>query len=485
MFRLQHTSFRQMLLIGFLLIAGLLSAASIGGLLTLERLTVQSREAVLRAARMGAEVQQLSERSFSMERAARQFLVLEDRALRQRFDTDAEDAEALLKRLRTQAVNHGPLDGWTVRLQEIRALLDQPRNGNPQIARRREMDLTAKFRELGTLTGSLADDVRRHTEANNTMLQDRLESGRVKLGQLVLGAILLAAVLSIGFGIWLTRPLRRLERAIVRLGENRLEDPIVIPGPADLRSLGQRLDWLRLRLGELDEDKARFLRHVSHELKTPLAAMREGVALLEDEVAGTLSANQREVTRILRDNTAVLQKHIEDLLRFNAAAFEARDLQRRRTELVSLIQGTIAGQQLQWQARQLQITVEGGPMECEVDPVKMEVALGNLLSNAIRFAPQKGGISFTLSREKQQLHIDLRDDGPGIAPADQSRIFEPFFRGERQPEDTIKGTGIGLSIVQEYIAAHGGQIELLPSDRGAHFRITLPCATTLKKPAKA
>ncbi len=475
---LNRISFRQMLLIGFLSIAGLLAAASLGGLLTLERLTVQSREAVVRAARMTSEVQQLGDRGVNMERAARQYAVLEDHVLRQRFEDDADDAERLLELLRAQGLTPAPLAAWKAKLGEIRALMEAPRAGNIVAARKRETDLMTRFRELGGLTGGLAEDVRRHAETSNRVLQDKLENGRVLLGQQVLGAIALAALLSLLFGIFLTRPLRRLARAIKGLGENRLDDRIEIPGPSDLRVIGQRLDWLRLRLAELDADKARFLRHVSHELKTPLAALREGTALLEDEVAGPLNDKQKEVARILRDNTAVLQRQIEDLLRFNAAAFEARDLKPQRTELMSLIQGTIDHQRLQWQARGLHVSLSGGPLEADVDPAKIAAAVGNLLSNAIRFAPRGGHVDISLARQDGHLTIDLRDDGPGVAPADQARIFEPFYRGERQPEDALKGTGIGLSIVTEYIAAHGGHIDLLPADRGAHFRITLPCAHT-------
>ena len=482
---LNRISFRQMLLIGFLSIAGLLAAASLGGLLTLERLTVQSREAVVRAARMSSEVQQLGDRGVSMERAARQYAVLEDHALRQRFEEDADDAEHLIGQLRAQGLAAPPLDAWKRKLAEVRALMDTPRAPNPLAARKRETDLLARFRELGAQTGTLAEEVRRHAETSNRVLQDKLENGRVLLGQQVLGAIALAALLSLLFGIFLTRPLRRLERAIAGLGENRLDDRIEIPGPADLRSIGQRLDWLRLRLAELDADKARFLRHDSHELKTPLAARREGTALLEDEVAGPLNGKQKEVARILRDNTAVLQRQIEDLLRFNAAAFEARDLKPRRTELMSLIQGTIDHQRLQWQARGLQVNLSGGPLEADVDPAKIAAAFGNLLSNAIRFAPPGGRVDITLARQDGQLIIDLRDDGPGVAPADQARIFEPFYRGERQPDDALKGTGIGLSIVKEYIAAHGGHIDLLPATQGAHFRVTLPCAHTPRSPKSA
>ncbi|HKH25140.1 MAG TPA: hypothetical protein VKA42_06735, partial [Acidimicrobiales bacterium] len=75
-----------------------------------------------------------------------------------------------------------------------------------------------------------------------------------------------AVVLALAFGLWLAKPLQRLERAIVGLGENRLDVPIEIRGPLDVREVGRRLDWLRIRLADLEADKARFLRHVSHEL---------------------------------------------------------------------------------------------------------------------------------------------------------------------------------------------------------------------------
>jgi two-component system sensor histidine kinase GlrK len=293
----------------------------------------------------------------------------------------------------------------------------------------------------------------------------------------VVAASVLAVVLALAFGIWLARPFKRMEHAIVGLGQNRLDEPIDIRGPADVRRVSQQLEWLRLRLTELDADKARFLRHVSHELKTPLAALREGVSLLEDGVTGELSENQREVARILRQNTHVLQSQIEDLLRFNAAAFEARQLVRRKTELTALIRDLVAQQRLQWQARQLAVLVEGEPLVAEVDADKLGAALGNLLSNAIRFSPAGATIRFSVTRVPGRACIDIVDQGPGVAAADRARVFEPFYRGERQPGDAVRGSGIGLSIVHEYVTAHGGQVELMDDGgSGAHFHIELPHA---------
>ena len=117
---------------------------------------------------------------------------------------------------------------------------------------------------------------------------------------------------------------------------------------------------------------------------------------------------------------------------------------------------------------------EGERLALTVDRAKLGTAIANLLSNAIRFSVSGGVITIAVSGTPEAVHIDVNDAGPGIAEGDRDRIFEPFFRGERQPEHTVKGTGIGLSIVQEYIAAHGGRITLQPGGPGARFRIELP-----------
>jgi len=287
--------------------------------------------------------------------------------------------------------------------------------------------------------------------------------------------------MALTFGIWFTRPLKRLEQAIVGLGENRLDASIAIAGPADLALIGERLNWLRLRLVELEADKARFLRHISHELKTPLASLREGVSLLQDGVGGVLSEDQREIVQILGHNAGVLQGQIEDLLRFNAAAFEARQLRRQRVDLLHLVEAQVEAQQLQWRARELQVTVASDkptdtPILLDIDAEKIGTALGNLLSNAIRFSPAGGLVRITLGTRPGLALIQIDDEGSGVAEADRLRIFEPFYRGERQPAGAMRGSGIGLSIVHEYIAAHGGRIELLPEQPGAHFTIEIPYA---------
>jgi two-component system sensor histidine kinase GlrK len=467
---LQRFSFRQLLVIAFLLIAALLGTASLRALFTLEDLTRQSRDNAARALELSGAAQSLRERSLSMERSARQSVVLNDRILRERFNDDSREATRLLNTLAREDIPAAKARPWRAHLQAMNDLLSGP----PETALDRERALTQEFRELEGIHATIAVQVQLAIQQSNKALDDKLETSRQRLAQQVTGAILLAVAMALTFGIWFTRPLKRLENAIVGLGENRLDQAIAIEGPADLALVGQRLNWLRLRLVELDADKSRFLRHISHELKTPLASLREGVSLFEDGVAGPLSADQREIAQILRHNTGVLQGQIEDLLRFNTAAFEARQLHRQTLDLLQLLEQQVDAQRLQWRARELSVSVVGEPLSMEVDPEKIGTALANLLSNAIRYSPVKGLIRLELSRLPGLARIDIHDQGSGVAAADRERVFEPFYRGERQPTDGVRGSGIGLSIVHEYIAAHGGRIMLLPDQPGAHFRIELP-----------
>lgn len=459
-------SYRQLLVLAFVLVTALLAGASLRGLFTLERLLAQSRAGAEAALRLSSAAERLGEQVTAMERAARQYLVLGDPALRRNFERASDEAERQV-RLLADVMPPEHAVHWRAQMRTIAAQLTP---GTP------DRTLVEDFRTLDSLQARMAEQVRRHTEARNAALQSELEAGRLALGRQVLAAVAVALALALAFGWWLARPLQRVEAAILGLGENPLETRVQIAGPSDVRRIGRRLDWLRQRLAETEADKARFLRHVSHDLKTPLAALREGVALLADGTAGPLSANQREIARILQDNSATLQRRIEDLLRWNASAFAAQRVVRRPVELGALIEGLIAEQQLQWRSRDLRVTLAGTPLTAELDADLLGSAIGNLLSNAIRFSPRGATIAIEVRRVAAVLQIHIADAGPGVPAADRARIFEPFYRGSLQPEDGLPGTGIGLSIVAETVRAHGGRVELLPTARGACFRIELPHA---------
>jgi two-component system, NtrC family, sensor histidine kinase GlrK len=475
-------SFRQLLLAAFVLVALVLGGLALRGQLVLESLLERSREGAERSQALAGSAERLAELALAMERAARQYLVLGDGTLRESYQRSADEAAGHVEMLAAAGVARTAAEAWRAQRRVIDGLLADG------VDPARDAEVAAAFRALAAQTPPLAESLRAVTTARRAALNGDIEEARLALGRQIAGAAVLALVLALALAFALARPLARVESAIVALGENRLDTRIEIPGPSDVRKIGRRLDALRLRLAGQDADKARFLRHVSHELKTPLAALREGVALLQDGVAGPLTPDQREVSRILADNSAALQRRIEDLLSFNATAFAAQRLVRRPVELAALAREQVAAQGLLARARRLEVSVRGGPLEAEVDAALIGTALGNLLVNAIRYSPVGAAVEIVVARDGDGATITVSDEGPGIAAAERERIFEPFFRGAVQPaadDDNgagslggMAGTGIGLSIVAEAVGAHGGQVHLLdtPGRRGATFRIELPHA---------
>ena len=436
-----RASFRQSMLAGFLLIVAFLGWAGVRGWLLLERFATQSRANGEIALKLSTSIQELGERTIELERSARQFTVLNDHAVLARFDAQVARSLAAIERLESLAVR--PLENlpgdWRQAVNELSQTLHRSASSG---------ELPVSLSRLAEINGQLEHASRRWIDKQHTDTLEQLEEGRLRLGTLVAGAVGAAFVVALAMSWWLSRPIGTIERAIEQLGESRFDDPVEVRGPADLQLIGRRLDWLRQRLSELEAERERTLRHVSHELKTPLTALREGVALLQEEIPGPLEGTQREVVDILDANTRSLQGHIESLLRLNAVSLGARRLHRRPVNLKRLVDEVVQDRELQIQARQLQVRCSFPSVSGMLDADKLRVALDNLLSNAIDFSPDGGVIRLDAQLEAGRLRIACIDHGPGIAAEDAERIFSPFVQGQRPAPVERHGRGVGLSIVR-------------------------------------
>ena len=293
--------------------------------------------------------------------------------------------------------------------------------------------------------------------------------------------ILLTALLVTLFTFVLLRPIRQIDDAISQLGKGTFSKPIAVRGPTDLENLGRQLEWLRVRLLELAQERNRFLRHMSHELKTPLASIREGTELLMDGAVGELDSAQREVTTILRDNGIKLQQLIENLLSFSAWQARHSGLEISEFRLRPLIKSTLETHQLTLLAQRVHLDLKVQDVELRADRAKLKLILDNLLSNALKYSPRGGTIYIHAQTEKDVLVLDVADTGPGITREERGAIFEAFYSGRAPTAGHLKGTGIGLSVVNEFVQAHGGSIEIVDGKfPGAHFRIRLPLAPSME-----
>lgn len=468
-------SFRQSMLAGFLLIAMLLSWAAVRSWFVLEQFVEQSRRGSEQALQLSGSIQELVERTVNLERSTRQFMVLNDPILLKRFDENVAHSLAAVDRLEAlpgKVLGNLPGD-WR---QAIEGLSQGLNKSSP----RTEVlpALIPYLNRLAEINREMDHNGQRWIAEQHAAMLEELEHNRLRLAGLVTAAVIGAFLVALFMSWWLSRSIESLERSIERLGESRFDEPVTVRGPVDLRRVGGRLDWLRRRLRELESDRERVLRHVSHELKTPLTALREGIALLQDKVVGALEGSQQEVVDILQNNVLALQRHIESLLRLNAASFEARHLCYRPVLLRKLLNDVVQGRELQIQARQLSVLCEAPALSRVLDGEKLTVALDNLLSNAIDFSPERGVIRIEAEISGKILRITCEDQGPGVAAADEERIFEPFVQGSRASPMPRHGSGVGLSIVRELMTAMGGQARVLPgkgNTLGTIFQIELPC----------
>ncbi len=470
-------SFLSLLLLAFALVATPLIVAFYNAAVYVEQLAGHSQTAVSQAAQASRGSRLLVEQTTALERVVRQYLILGDAELLNDYGGLRANFKANTSELSLQ-----PLD--ELQLHELNRTIDKEQElyeqllGKPATA----ADKTALVEGYGVLS----DRARDVLKISNALIDREVESMR-KTGQraqrvlwLQLAATIpLGILLAVGVTLLIARPVRQLDQAIRRLGAGEFESDIRVGGPADLKYLGSRLEWLRQRLIGLEQQKRLFLRHVSHELKTPLTALREGSELLAEGTAGPLSAGQREIVGILQQKSVHLQRLIEDLLKYQRTEENVGRLELSSVRIDRIVVRVLGDHRLAAQARSIHAELRLDPIVLNADEDKLHAVVANLVSNAIKYSPDGGMISLALRREGEQVVFDVEDAGPGIPPEDRDRIFDWFYQGEGIPHGRVQGSGLGLAIAKEFVVAHRGRIEVVDhGSGGAHFRVMLPTQVT-------
>ena len=460
-------SFLRLILLGNVFVALPLLAAIAYGAISIERLTANSQQMVRDASLAARLANQLPEDLGGLERILRQYEVLNDDSLLDDYALVRSD----WRRGVQQYAEIPLLDPLASRLQSI---LDDEARAD-EAFRAKHLTAADLRQTLNDLRGRCRQAVVEGAAVvDREVSQFRAQAAELRRRLFLAQAVgLLAMVLFMGFGREvLTRVFNRFERAVMTLGEGRLDQEINIEGPADMRRMGRRLDWLRQRLLALEEQRTFVLRHVSHELKTPLAALREGSSLLTEGAAGTLSAAQAKIVGIMRNNALRLQTLIDGLLKLQQAGYAGNAMEASPIRFDELVQQVVATHQLA--ARNKHLTFAGtlAPLTVTGGQEELTTVVDNLVSNAIKYSPEGGMVTLNLVRQDRLAVLDVADQGPGVPEADRQKIFEPFFRsaGSRQ----VAGVGLGLAIAKEFAAAHGGKLELADESGGAHFRVSLP-----------
>jgi two-component system, NtrC family, sensor histidine kinase GlrK len=465
-------SFLGLLLAGFTLVALPLVGALAYSAWNTERLAEQSRNAVYSASQAARASRSLVNRTGSIERLAQQMVMADDAELAADYVRVHHSFKQVADELMLLPLDPQQLVALKKTVQQEQGLYEvltaQPR---------RKIDV----RRVVRLTGELSEHAY-EVLAISYLIADRevvrlRQSAETVQRQLILLVIFSTAIvltLALALTRYISRPIAELDASIRQLGGADFSRPITVRGPEDLQSLGERLDWLRRRLAELEAEKNRFLRHLSHELKTPLTALREGAELLHDQVGGPLAPPQRQVVSIMRDNSVKLQRLIEDLLDYQRALHAAASLAPKSVALDALIRDAVRPHELVMQSKGHTLSLELEKLGIEADAEKLRSIIDNLVGNAVKFTPPGGAITVSARANGPDAMIDVIDSGPGVTPEEREAIFDSFFRGRAKASGRIEGTGLGLAIAREFAEAHRGRIDVITRTSGGHFRVTLP-----------
>jgi two-component system sensor histidine kinase BaeS len=279
--------------------------------------------------------------------------------------------------------------------------------------------------------------------------------------------IALAALAAFLLARRIVRPVRRVVDATRHLAEERDPEPVPIEGAYEIASLARAFNEMAEQLARARAAEKQFLLSVSHELKTPLTAIRgyaEGVAdgaFAMDEAVATISLEAARLERLVRD--------LLDLARMNRTDFS---IHREEIDLATIAQEAV--RRYEGQARDFGVRLEAfapEPSPAIGDPDRILQVASNLVENALRLTPRDGVVR--VSAEPRLLVVE--DTGPGLSQEDLPRAFERFYLYSRYASDRPVGTGLGLSIVQELTQGMGGSVEVETTPgRGTSFTVRLP-----------
>jgi two-component system sensor histidine kinase GlrK len=464
-------SLLQLVLVGFGVAAIPLGLALGTAWYAVDHLASKGQEAVINAVYATQASRNLIEEITDVERQARQYRVLNDPALLESYRLQRDTF--LMHVAEMARLSMGPVVSELVGRLEQDANQTFQRLGNHDGSA--ESEALESFPHLDALAREIfRENVRNVAQEVEAMRMQGAETRQQLLWQ-ASASIPVAIILIIIVTLLIARPMRQLDHSIRALGSGKFDHPIEVSGLSDLAELGRRLNWLRVRLIELEEQKTFFLHHISHELKTPLTNIVEGAELLSQDILGSLQPEQQEILDIVRVNGLQLQGLIENLLKVSRDGSDLGGvIASRQIDLDRLIRRLAERHKLPARAKELVVELDLSRETLWTDPGRLSTILDNLLSNAIKFTNPSTRVRVITGTVKGDVFVEVRDEGHGIHPRDRDNVFERFYQGSSGTNGRVRGSGLGLFLAREYANALGGHLRLIKSERGACFQLRIP-----------
>ncbi|NVK56398.1 MAG: HAMP domain-containing histidine kinase [Alteromonadaceae bacterium] len=424
------------------------------------RMTIDATQQI---AGIVSKVQQLESASVVLERTLRQYLVLKN-------PQAAELVDSAVKRFRerqTLLCNASPhLLGCEAIASQITALSSYQSFISVE-------QLNPRLNELRQAMLTLQESVDEAIAERLAMQRDDVTTMQAQQGWLSALLVSVSLVLILLGSQLVINPVRKLKLVIRMLARQQGHlPPLSTRAPKELVGVERDLHWLGERLAQLENIRTALLRHAAHELKTPLASIKEGCALLSDGTVGKLSEPQKEVMSLLASSTSRLNTLIEKLLDYNILLQQARATF-TPINVAQMVEQCIEDYQLALQQHELDVRVDIDIMLADAELLRR--IFDNLLSNAVAHGAVNKTIHIRVARYDNEVHIDVANDGNKIPESQIDSLFEPFVRGEGVRNDNVIGTGLGLSIVADCARIMHGGVSVINVDYAdVCFRVVIP-----------
>lgn len=289
-------------------------------------------------------------------------------------------------------------------------------------------------------------------------------------------AIISLSIIVISFVIsgFITQPIKELTGGITKMSKGHLNQRIHIRGSTELRQLGEAFNTMSERLEHLDKARNEFVSNASHELKTPLSAIKVlAESLLHMELEDP--AIYKEFLTDINYEIDRLNAIITDLLTLVHIDNEDIRLNKAPVELSEVVQRTLKGLQLLAEQRSIQLETDLEESYVLGDSMKLQQVLSNIIDNGIKYTPEGGRVYIQVYTAEDLSVVKVADTGIGIPPEDLKHIFDRFFRVDKARSRVTGGTGLGLSIAHRIVLLHEGSIRVSSREnKGTAFYVELP-----------
>ncbi|MFB0767261.1 sensor histidine kinase [Aeromonas salmonicida] len=465
MTKVRPRSLLQVVLMGFVLVL-----MPLGGMIwhdsqALEHLSQLTSDELERAVRDTRRATLLTTQAIDLERTLRRYAVLGDERILASYQQQLASYRSLL------AAHQGSIpdaEAYTG-LEQVLAWLDSLQD----LAQARTASASPQFDEFNQINQQLEVITRGQVDEHVSRVRAMIAELMREIWWVSGFVAVLSLLLVLLFTYLIIHPVRQIESRILSLGAGVEPDKRPVDGPAELVVLGERINWLHDKLKELEQQKYQFLRHVSHELKTPLAVLREGSDLLGEQLVGPLTPDQQEICQMLEENSRRLQTLIERLLDFNRLS-QQEVFTLTPVALTPLLSELTAEYRLALESKQISVHLPTDPIMLQAEPYRLRLILDNLFSNAVSYGARDGQIWIRAGQDANGGWLEVANEGPIIPVAERERIFEPFEQGSIVRQGLLKGSGMGLSIARESAMSLGGELVLIEDEQAdVCFRLTL------------